>query len=183
MPIPAMHVPDVLRGYERELAHALAAPMLYTWDESETYHNADQAQAIGELLVRVIHTHLINASIAYVFREKMKTRDRTVWGKASKASGEVQFFNAYDFVLKFNWLQWRGLSAMQKVALVDHELSHCGHEVDDQTGKDKWVMVSHDIEEFGAIVQRWGLWRPDLVPFAGAVVHAHQLGLFEGAPD
>jgi hypothetical protein len=45
------------------------------------------------------------------------------------------------------------------------------------------VMISHDIEEFSGIVQRWGLWRPDLVVFAGAVVHAHQLGLFEGSVD
>jgi hypothetical protein len=176
-----MHVPDVLREHERELAMALATPILATWNEEERYHTAEQAAAIGAVLVDAVHTDLAKASIAYVFREKMTTRDRVVWGKASKASGEIEFFNGYDFVLKFNWVQWRNLSAMQKVALVDHELSHCGHEEDEKTGGDKWVMVSHDIEEFSGIVKRWGLWRPDLVVFAGAVVHAHQLGLFEGA--
>jgi hypothetical protein len=71
---------------------------------------------------------------------------------------------------------------MQRVALVDHELCHFGREEDDK-GNRSWVLVSHDIEEFKGIVERWGLWRPDLVVFSGAVVHAHQLGLFDGSVD
>ena len=27
-------------------------------------------------------------------------------------------------------------------------------------------MVGHDVEEFGGIIRRWGLWRPNLVTFA-----------------
>jgi hypothetical protein len=182
MSTASMHVPDALRSYQAELDAALARPILTTWDKEESYHDAEQPAAIGKVLVDAVHTDLERASIAYVFKEKMTTRDRVVWGKASKAGGEIEFFNGYDFVLKFNWQQWRRLSAMQRVALVDHELAHCGQEVDDK-GARKWVMVSHDIEEFSGIVRRWGLWRPDLVVFAGAVVHAHQLGLFEGSVD
>lgn len=181
--LAGINAPDVLRGYDAELQRALTEPVLMTWDPDETYHNAEDAAAIGAILVEAVHDHLQRASIAYVFREKMKTRDKSVWGKASKASGELEFFNGYDFVIKINWMVWRGLSDLQKVALIDHELSHCGHEIEDKTGDDKWVMLSHDIEEFSGIVQRWGLWRPDLTVFAGAVVHAHQLGLFEGARD
>jgi hypothetical protein len=178
-----MHIPDVLRSYELELMEALAAPMLATWDEDETFHEALQPAAIAAVLIESgVHEEIADASIAYVYREKMKTRDRIVWGKASKAGGRLEFFAGYDFVMEINWQQWKGLSDMQRVALVDHELSHFGRE-ENGKGERTWCLVSHDIEEFGGIVKRWGLWRTDLTVFAGAVVHAHQLGLFEGAED
>lgn len=177
-----LHIPDALRGYELDLEKAIATPGLGGWDETEAYHNAGQVEAIAKVLIRAIHKHLVTAAIAYVYREKMKTRDRIVWGKASKAGGRVNFFAGYDLVMEINWQQWKLLSDHQKVALVDHELSHFGK---DETpgGETAWVLISHDIEEFGGIVRRWGLWRDDLTVFAGSVVQAHQLGMFEGAPD
>lgn len=177
-----MHIPDVLRSREVELLTALVAPALASWNEDETFHTADQPAAIAAVLIEAVHTDLEAASIAFVYREKMKTRDRVVWGKASKAGGRLEFFAGYDFVMEINWQQWRHLSDMQKVALVDHELSHFGRD-EDSKGERTWVLQSHDIEEFGGIVRRWGLWRKDLTVFAGAVVHAHQLGLFEGSRD
>lgn len=178
----SMHLPEELRLRQEELAVALNTPLLVTWDPERTYENAHQAAAIGKVLVNVVHADLAGASIAYLFREKMKTRDRVVWGKASKAGAKLEFFADHDFVIEFNWSQWRHLSPMQRVALVDHELSHLGRE-EDEKGNRSWVLVSHDIEEFKGIVERWGLWRPDLVVFSGAVVHAHQLGLFENSHD
>lgn len=177
-----MHVPDALRPYQEDLAIALQTPLLAQWDPERTYENAPQPGAIAAVLVDALHDHLQGASIGYLFREKMKTRDRVVLGKASKAGAKLEFFADHDFVIEFNWQEWRRLSPMQRIALVDHELRHCGREENDK-GERSWVMQSHDIEEFKDIVERWGLWKADLVVFAGAVVHAHQLGLFEGSPD
>jgi hypothetical protein len=178
----SMHLPERLRHCQEDLAIALTTPLPANWDPDRTYEHAYQPAAIAALLIDTVHEHLSGASIGYLFREKMKTRDRTVWGRASKAGAKLEFFADHDFIVEFNWTQWRHLSPMQRVALVDHELSHLGREEDDK-GNRSWVLVSHDIEEFRGIVERWGLWRPDLVVFSGAVVHAHQLGLFDGSVD
>ncbi len=184
MPLASLNLPDELRRHQAELGPALATPVLATWHSDAKYHNAEQVQAIGDVLVGALEAHkeIRKANIAYIFREKMKTRDRIILGKASKADGKLAFFNGFDFVIEINWQEWRKLSDHQKLALVDHELSHCGREEDDE-GDASWVLISHDVEEFGAIVTRWGLWQPDLMVFAGAVTHAQQLGMFEGSHD
>jgi hypothetical protein len=178
-----LHLPEELRTRRGEIGPALAVPVLAVWHKEETYHDAEQCQEIGDVLVDAIHDHLEHAKIAYIFREKMKTRDRVVLGKASKADGKLSHFAGWDFVIEINWQEWRKLSDMQKIALIDHELSHCGREEDPKTGERKWVLLSHDVEEFGGIVRRWGLWQNDLMVFAGAVTHAQQLGMFEGSKD
>jgi hypothetical protein len=180
----ALNLPPELRGYTAELGPALATPVLAAWNPDDSYHEAKQCEAIGAVLIDRLAAHrdIANASIAYIFREKMKTRDRVVLGKMSKADGKLSFFNGYDFVIEINWQAWKHLSDMQKVALIDHELAHCGREENDK-GERKWVLVGHDIEEFTGIVNRWGLWRNDLKVFAGAVTHAQQLGMFEGSTD
>ena len=175
-----MHVPDILRGYEGDLQRALATPLLMTWDDRETFHNAEQPAAIAKVILPPVHSHLLNANIAYVFKKEMKTRSRRILGKAGKAGSKIEFFAGFDFVIEFNWEEWLIASNHQRVALVDHELCHFGREEDEKTGATKWVLVEHDVEEFGAIVNRWGLWKSDLMAFAGAVVHAQQLGMFEG---
>lgn len=180
--MPSMHIPDLLRDHRTEIDAALAVPVLATWDEEETYHNADDVTAIGDILVEAVHPDLLPASIAYIFREKIKTRDRIVWGKAGKAGSKIEFFNGFDFLIEINWTQWKLLSPMQRFALVDHELEHCGSDINEK-GERSWVMVSHSIEEFGGIVTRWGLWHHDLKVFANAVTHAEQIGMFEEALD
>ena len=42
-------------------------------------------------------------------------------------------------------------------------------------------MVPHDVEEFSAIVEKWGLWMPDLERFGKVVTEASQMSLFEPA--
>lgn len=182
MTTEALHLPEQLRTRRGEIGPALATPVLAVWHKEETYHDAEQCSEIGDVLVDAIHTDLEHAKIAYIFREKMKTRDRVVLGKASKADGKLAYFAGFDFVIEINWQEWRRLSDMQKIALIDHELSHCGRETDDK-GEKKWVLISHDVEEFGGIVRRWGLWKNDLMVFAGAVTHASQLGMFDGSRD
>lgn len=177
----SLHLPEGLVEYKPQLLEAFRIPVLATWDEAETYHAAPDAQAIADCLVLGIHDHLSAAIIGVIFREKMKTRDRVVWGKAGKAGSKLEFFAGHDFVIEINWTVWRQLSPMQRLALIDHELCHFGREEDDK-GERKWVLNSHSIEEFGDIVTRWGLWRSDLRAFASAITHAEQLGMFEGEP-
>ncbi len=184
MRLASLNLPKELRQHQAEIGPALATPVLATWDPDEKYHDAQQARAIGDVLIGAleVHSEIRNANIAYIFREKMKTRDRIVLGKASKADGKLSFFAGFDFVVEINWQEWLRLTDHQKLALIDHELSHCGREDDGRGGAD-WVLISHDVEEFSGIVRRWGLWHEDLQGFSGAVSHAQQLGMFEGAHD
>lgn len=66
----------------------------------------------------------------------------------------------------------------QRIALLDHELCHAAPMLDDRTqeqvvderGRKVWRMVKHDIEEFGAIVQRHGLYKADLEKFGAEIL-------------
>jgi hypothetical protein len=63
---------------------------------------------------------------------------------------------------------WEVLTTAQREALVDHELMHFSVEFkEDNTFKR--VIRPHDIEEFNAIAQRHGAWRPDIKDFADAL--------------
>jgi len=64
-----------------------------------------------------------------------------------------------------------GLTDAQRVALVDHELCHCQVDEEEFT---PWVRP-HSIEEFTEIVDRHGLWEPDLERFARSVRGAKTL--------
>jgi hypothetical protein len=116
---------------------------------------AEQPEAIGKVLVEAIHKDLTHASIAYIFREKMKTRDRVVWGKMVEGRRQALVLRRLRLRHGDQLAGLATLTDLQKVALVDHELSH-GSREEDAKGEVKWVLQSHDIEEFTGIVNRWG---------------------------
>jgi hypothetical protein len=160
-------LPDSLRGQRLALTHALSRVNVPAEWSGQSFEGAEQPAAIADVLVSTLHRHLGNAKIAYLFREKMTDK----LAVASKAGGKLAFLANVDFTIEFDWEKWRLLTAEQRIALVDHELCHCG--VDDEKGK--WVMWPHDVEEFGGIVHRWGLWRSNLTDF-GAHMRPHLQG-------
>ena len=77
------------------------------------------------------------------------------------------------------WIQeeiWRLLGEDGKRALLDHELSHCSFDTNDEA-----VIIPHDFEEFSVIIERHGLWRKSLVHMGEAVNKYLQNPLFK--PD
>jgi hypothetical protein len=162
-----LQLPPVLEPARGALEAALAVPTFDEWPEDAKYVIADQPAAIARALVKHLpaHAHLrddhseyYSPQVAYLFRE-------TIAGKlavASRAPGKLHFFADLDFGIDFAWEDWQHLLPEQKIALVDHELCHCVFD------DGKPAMRKHDVEEFGEIVQRWGLWRPDLAQFSQA---------------
>jgi hypothetical protein len=87
-------------------------------------------------------------------------------GKWQKARAEQQiqdwFGEVPDFLLTFT----TGMAEYDDAtfcAVVEHELHHCGQEVDrygaprfQQDGSPKFGLVGHDIEEFVGVVERYG---------------------------
>jgi hypothetical protein len=156
------------------MVRALGVYVLTVWPERTAFTAAEQPAEIGAVLVATLHRHLSDASIGYVFREDMSSHDKTTLAKASKAGSKLGFYTGLDLCIDVNHTAWLNLSPEQRVALIDHELCHFGMEETDKGTQ--YVLLSHDVEEFGAIVSRWGLWKPDLHAF-GRVV-AEQVELF-----
>lgn len=46
----------------------------------------------------------------------------------------------------------------------------------------KPVLIPHEVEEFGVIIERYGLWQPNLERFAKSISAAIQGDLFTSAP-
>lgn len=136
------------------------------------YEKAHAPKAIAQILIPVLHPGLKGRLIAYLWREELQGKPgRLTLGKAKLATGLIKHFSKMDFVIEFNWTEWQNITERQKVALVDHELMHCA--LDLESGKS--IIVPHDVEEFGAIVDRWGLWKRDLEQFGESVKKATQL--------
>lgn len=152
-----------LEGARANLEIALHTAVPATWDDAEDYVEARQPREIAEALIDVVHVDLERARIAYLFRKEMtKGGDRVQLAHASKVPAKWRHLAKLDFLIEVNWTHWRLLQPRERIALVDHELCHCGRDLE----AEKWVLVHHDVEEFGTIVRRWGAWKPDLAQFA-----------------
>lgn len=123
---------------------------------------------LAERLIERYHEHLKDARIAIIMRSEAPVAGGQVtYGKARKVSAEQQVHIPYDFII---WLandRWVSfLSAAQREALLDHELSHC--EWDGYTAS----IRGHDVEEFNHIIERHGFWWPQSDSFEVAVQQA-----------
>ena len=164
-------VPSSLDNAKSELKTISAIPVPESFPEDQSYLEAEQPAAIAKLLIPLHHEHLAEgpngpATLAFLFKAKMQGKGRTVLGTAKLAPGELTHFTGFDFVLSFNHSAWVGMTLDQKLALVDHELCHCGYDGD----KGEYGIIAHDVEDFVSIISRHGLWQAGLVPFAKAIV-------------
>lgn len=130
------------------------------------YTRATTVEPLSEQVIRAHHPHLINARIGYLFREKAsKSKGRLVAGKAARFPERYQVFfdgEDFDFLIELAEDIWAKLDDEKRLALLDHELSHCWGEEDEKTGKTKWSMIGHDVEEFNAVARRHGPWTDEL---------------------
>lgn len=93
-----------------------------------------------------------------------------VWLLAKTCGGVVP---DYIMILDQDW--WDQASATRREALVFHELCHCAHARDKDgelrftdEGRPVWGIAAHDVEEFNAVVEKYGAWTLDLVMFLDA---------------
>lgn len=168
-------LPDKLQRHKAKLEKALERKVPSKWPEGEKRIEAKQVEAIADVLIQILHDDLVNARIAYLFREKSTTRGETVLGHAKVASPDLKLLGEVDFVIDINFEAWGGLVPQARLALIDHELAHCARH-ENEAGETSWIILPHDVEEFSSIVKRWGLWRPNLIAFGKAV--GDQLELF-----
>lgn len=172
----AKWLPKELRGHREALESALATAVPGNWPEGEAFLPAEQPEAIGQALIEALHRELRPARMAFVFKKMMRRGGAHLsLAKMKRSSGLLLYLGERDFVMIVNWTSWGALEVPQRIALIDHELCHAGVEAENG----KWILLHHDVEEFGDVVRRWGLWLPDLKSF-GDVLRA-QLEIFPAA--
>ena len=133
-------------------------------------------------LVSKCHGHLKEAKIAIAWRFgwSQDADGRLKLGQAKKGSDLDREMHKHDFVILLNHEAWNkgGLDQKQKVAVLDHELTHCevtndsnGEAKTDEQGRTVWRIRRHDIEEFKDVVSRNGLYTHTLEEFAKAGIN------------
>lgn len=138
-------------------------------------------------LVEAHHEDLHDARIALAWCTSWKADvdGRITLGKCKKASDLDREFAPFDFVILLQQDFWRmsSVTPEQRRALLDHELCHAavahdkyGEPKYDDRGRKVYRTRKHDIEEFGAIVERHGLWKRDLEQFAAALRRSAMAG-------
>src|SRR6266487_4183586 len=108
-------LPKELSGVADKLTRAVREiEVVPQWPDDKTpFLSAPQAESIGTVLIGVLHPHLVEAKIAYLFREGMQRRGRVRLGVAQKAGTKIVYLTGFDFVLDFNWTYWTKLTPVQ----------------------------------------------------------------------
>ena len=144
------------------------------------YDKCTAARDIANSIIPDFHEHLAGIKIAYLLKLtedekpiKLPSRSgkKLVFGSAAKIADKLHFLSGYVFVIEFDEKLWKSLSDRQQMALVDHELCHCGYDDDGPYIKD------HDLTEFRAVIARHGMWTDDVKRFV-QVATGQDLPLF-----
>lgn len=133
-------------------------------------------------IVKAHHEDLEYARIALAWCTSWKpdVDGRLTLGRCKRASDLDRELADYDFVILLLRGFWRDERVTetdhQRRALLDHELTHAtlkldanGEPVDDERGRRVYRIRKHDIEEFAAIVERYGTYKTDIENFAAAL--------------
>lgn len=115
----------------------------------------DEVIELAQEIIDKHHPWLKTAHIGFIMRDKaQKSSGRVVLGTAQKVSAKLHVHLNFDFIIELAKDEWEGLTSLQRRALIDHELCHCGWDGFNAR------MRGHDIEEFHCIFERYGFWRP-----------------------
>lgn len=81
-----------------------------------------------------------------------------------------------DFLMILDAQYWEQATPLQREILVFHEMCHMQIKrnsdgdlvMDEMTGRPKWKLVGHDVEEFTAVVARYGAHSAEIADFVEA---------------
>jgi hypothetical protein len=187
--------PDILFDESNWVKHFVPADGLAEWiartlmDESSPLHNAD-------------HAHLKNADIQFLWATPKNTRQMrrvvgqceevtfraSAWQKGRQEQQMTEWFgNVPDYLITLDANYALNCSDAEFCALVEHELYHIAHKVDEygapaftKDGEPKLGIRSHDVEEFVGIVRRYGVGAAagDTARLVAAAQKAPEIGSF-----
>lgn len=123
-------------------------------------------------IIERYHPHLVDARVEIMVRDSVRSgmNRNSAWAEVDTPNNEADKAR-FDFKLWFALESWGNLTELQRDALMDHELMHCGYDEDGEP----WL-APHDIEEFYAILGRYGAWWPNGQEFANVASQLPDLG-------
>lgn len=153
--------------------------------------DADWGREMYELLYQLVDEHHeelsqcnVRIALAWCTSWKPDVDGRVTLGKCKKASELDRELAPYDFVILLSRDFWQKpqVTALQRKALLDHELMHAAVVHDSETGDPKvdekgrtlFRIRKHDLEEFEAIARRYGCWKGDIEAFMQAINRAEK---------
>jgi hypothetical protein len=127
------------------------------------------------------HPETLEAKIALAWKKGIKADadGHVILGLCVRAGELQRELVDYDFCIVLNREVWEDaeFTNEQKLALIDHEMCHVARAVDregefviDSKNRAVWRVRGHDIEEFGAIIERHGCYKRDLENFAQKIL-------------
>lgn len=123
-----------------------------TWSEAP-----ESLVQVVEALVSTHHPHLEEARIGVVLRDTVgSSRGVPQQGGVQLVGAVHQVLLDLDFLVWVAADAWSGLTLSEKLALLDHQLCHC------QMSQGRCYLRGHDVEEFQAIIERYGSYTPAL---------------------
>lgn len=153
-----------------------------------SYQLIDRENAAGKPIYAMLrelvdehHEDLRDARIALAWCTSWRpdVDGRCVLGRCRKASDLDRELAAFDFIILLRRTFWvdERVTEVQRRALLDHELHHAAVKVNDRTGDPEYDergrkcfrTRKHDLEEFTAIVERYGTWTRDVELFYAAL--------------
>lgn len=162
---------------------------------------ADTFLAEGSELYNPEHVHLSAADIGFLWtnapnRRRMKrvvgeaempNPKGGAWQKARAERQLIEWFGGVpDFVITLDAEFADEVSEVEFLALLEHEIYHCGQAVDEfglpkfrkSDGAPIFGMRGHDVEQFTGIVRRYGIGAAgvDAVDFVKAALETPEIG-------
>jgi hypothetical protein len=149
-------------------------------------------------LYNVEHEHLLSANVGYIFTDipavkngkalmgqaEMPNRlSGSHWAKARAEQQLAEWFGGIpDFLITLFSPYVLTTSIVGQLALLDHELYHCGHLHDGQgipkfkqDGSPVFTIKGHDVEEFVGVARRWGVGAGAARELANALLNEPEL--------
>jgi hypothetical protein len=128
------------------------------------FEDFETAEELAKGLIKDYHPHLLTANIKYMCRDKAsKKAGLPVAGVVTKNSPKNNFLmGGVDFVVDIALEVWNNLDPKQRKALVDHLLTRCTGEEDEETGEMKWGIIPPQVQEFSEVAERHGRWNDGL---------------------
>lgn len=152
---------------------------------------AHPAVIAERLMNHAEHKHLRenDIRIAYLFRHESKLKGgKCVLGSVHEPACQGEMRSLFEWMLTRllgsmpGYLMildrgfWDTVTAQTREALIFHELCHIKQKLDEygeprfnrMTGEPIYGLVTHDLEEFNAVVAKYGAWSPDIADFLAA---------------
>ena len=141
------------------------------------YEESINLRNLAENLIKEHHENLKVLKIAYEFRDEAAiSNGKVVAGKCIRVDDRNLTLHGYDVIIELAKDVWSEATNKYQTAIMDHELSHIGirFEEDGEPSRDpssnriKVFLRHHDIEEFAAVLERYGDYHADLREFLKA---------------